>query len=266
MRLAFLLVAVPLVAPTIIAAQAATDGAALFKTMCASCHGENGVGAIGPQLRGRGLSPDRVSDTVKTGRPGTIMPSFGARLSPAQLAGIVAYVSASPAGAAGGRAAPQPRTSPRLALSLGGTTLMGNPSDGEHVFFAQGAYRCAGCHSLGGRGAHVGPDLSTRVARLTPQQLLERIIHVSDRKPESGFEPIQLETKGGQLITGVLAGETRERFRVYDTSTLPATLLEIPKKDVAMTRRRSHSVMPPDYASRLSLQQLVDVVAFLKSN
>jgi hypothetical protein len=41
-------------------------------------------------------------------------------------------------------------------------------------------------------------------------------------------------------------------------------LRTIPKTDIAASARQQSSVMPNDYASRLTLQQLLDVVAFLK--
>ena len=47
-------------------------------------------------------------------------------------------------------------------------------------------------------------------------------------------------------------------------SSLPPILRTIPKADITASARQQSSVMPNDYASRLTLQQLLDVVAFLR--
>jgi hypothetical protein len=68
------------------------------------------------------------------------------------------------------------------------------------------------------------------------------------------------------ILTGIKAGETADAVRFYDTSSLPPILRTIPKKDIVEMEAHSSSVMPSDYASRLSLQQLLDIVSFLKSS
>ena len=75
-----------------------------------------------------------------------------------------------------------------------------------------------------------------------------------------------LTTRVGMIITGIKAGETDDAVQFYDTSSLPPTLRTIPRKDIVSVRTNgSLPVMPNDYASRLTLQQLLDIVSFLKS-
>ena len=75
------------------AAPAAVDGDALYSSRCASCHGQDGEGGIGPQLSGRVEQrfPD-VDDQVAVvagGRGG--MPSFQGRLTPEEIRAVVDY-------------------------------------------------------------------------------------------------------------------------------------------------------------------------------
>lgn len=72
----------------------AVDGAQTYKLNCAGCHGGNGGGGIGPQLRdGAVISAfkDAASqlEFVKRGAPG--MPAFGDRLSAAELEAVVEF-------------------------------------------------------------------------------------------------------------------------------------------------------------------------------
>jgi mono/diheme cytochrome c family protein len=75
-------------------ANGATPGAQIFAASCASCHGADGGGGTGPQLAG-GAAAERFPDvedqvTFVTDGSGA-MPSFGGRLSPAEIREVVEY-------------------------------------------------------------------------------------------------------------------------------------------------------------------------------
>lgn len=73
---------------------AAVDGAAVFANRCASCHGSDGGGGLGPQLSG-GRAAQRfpnIADqigVITNGRGG--MPAFGSRLSEAEIQAVADY-------------------------------------------------------------------------------------------------------------------------------------------------------------------------------
>jgi cytochrome c551 len=78
-----------------VAAQpAAVDGRAVFANRCASCHGSDGGGGLGPQLSG-GRAAQRfpnIADQVgviTNGRGG--MPAFGSKLSAAEIQAVAEY-------------------------------------------------------------------------------------------------------------------------------------------------------------------------------
>jgi mono/diheme cytochrome c family protein len=70
------------------------EGATLYSTRCASCHGEDGGGSFGPAL-GAGVAVGRFPDdadqiaVVSDGRGS--MPGFADSLTPEQLAAVVEY-------------------------------------------------------------------------------------------------------------------------------------------------------------------------------
>ena len=45
----------------------AQDGAATFKAKCATCHGPEGQGKIGPALKGTALTADQITDVLTKG-------------------------------------------------------------------------------------------------------------------------------------------------------------------------------------------------------
>ncbi|HZP29353.1 MAG TPA: cytochrome c [Acidimicrobiia bacterium] len=70
-----------------------SPGARLFADNCATCHGADGQGAVGPQLAGRMTQrfPD-VEDQIRFVSQGSGgMPSFAGRLSPQQIRQVVEY-------------------------------------------------------------------------------------------------------------------------------------------------------------------------------
>ena len=72
---------------------AGATGAQLFAANCATCHGADGQGAVGPQLAGRVTQrfpniADQIA-LVTNGSGG--MPSFSGKLSPQQIQKVVEY-------------------------------------------------------------------------------------------------------------------------------------------------------------------------------
>jgi mono/diheme cytochrome c family protein len=76
MRLAKLLVFVLLLAVSgsLTLPAFAQDGAAIFKTRCAGCHGPEGQGKIGPALKGTSLSADQIVDLLTKGNDARKLP------------------------------------------------------------------------------------------------------------------------------------------------------------------------------------------------
>jgi len=74
---------------------AASSAPALFRQHCASCHGPDRLGAIGPALLPDNLARLRKPEaekTIREGRPATQMPAFGSQLSAAEVKALVDYV------------------------------------------------------------------------------------------------------------------------------------------------------------------------------
>jgi alcohol dehydrogenase (cytochrome c) len=123
-------------------------GQKVFNSTCAACHGESATGGRGPALNtGRfthGSDDYDLFQTVRSGVPGTQMPSFAA-LPADDVWRVVTYLKS-----LSGR-------------STGNETVTGNASAGEALFY--GAGHCAGCHEINGKGAAIATDLSDEGAK-----------------------------------------------------------------------------------------------------
>ncbi|NIQ96519.1 MAG: cytochrome c, partial [Desulfuromonadales bacterium] len=67
----------------------------LYDKNCASCHGAEGGGGIGPSLKDKkykyGRSLDAITESIANGRPGG-MPAFGNQFSQKQIESLAAFV------------------------------------------------------------------------------------------------------------------------------------------------------------------------------
>jgi cbb3-type cytochrome c oxidase subunit III len=146
------------------------DGASLYGTFCASCHGPDGEGrrypgmaafpAIGSPDFLAIASDEFIADAVRLGRPGRRMTAWGAGgLRPEEIDQIVAHVRA----LGGVEAAPDPR--PRRWVQA-------DAADGARLFAAY----CRQCHGPEGQGGE-GPALRNAVllASATDTYLVESI-------------------------------------------------------------------------------------------
>ncbi len=120
---------------------------------------------------------------------------------------------------------------------------------------------CSGCHAMGYLGGHVGPDLTSVGTIRSERDLLESIIYPSASFVRS-FEPMIVLTRGGEDYTGVLRRDSADEVVLV---TGPETEVHISRLDIVEMHQGTVSIMPQGLDSQLSMQELADLVAFLKN-
>ncbi|HEY9148843.1 MAG TPA: c-type cytochrome, partial [Gammaproteobacteria bacterium] len=91
LQLLLLLLATPLAAPAVAAGAVAQQ----FQQYCASCHGADRLGGMGPALLPENLSRLRreaAHTVIREGRAATQMPAFGESLSAAEIEALTDYI------------------------------------------------------------------------------------------------------------------------------------------------------------------------------
>jgi len=83
------------------------SGVGIYKASCATCHGTNGLGFVGPSLAGTVAKYPEVADEIAVVTNGrNQMPAWGGRLTTEQIATVVEYTRAEFSTAASGPPAP----------------------------------------------------------------------------------------------------------------------------------------------------------------
>lgn len=135
-----------------------------------------------------------------------------------------------------------------------------DPRRGQQLFNGPKA-ACATCHRIGYLGGEVGPELTSIGEARTEQDLLESIVFPSATFAR-GYEPSVIRLKNGDIINGIVKGETGESVEIV-TGPGPSTVVR--RSDVAETAPGSVSVMPAGFGEALTRQELADLLNFVKT-
>jgi putative membrane-bound dehydrogenase-like protein len=117
---------------------------------------------------------------------------------------------------------------------------------------------CAVCHTIGGAGKNVGPDLST-VGNGGKEKILLNIINPNAEVNPQYFNYV-VETVDFETLSGILVAETATSVTLRRSGGVEDTIL---KKDIESMESTSRSIMPEDWENVLGVQGLADVTAFL---
>ena len=118
---------------------------------------------------------------------------------------------------------------------------------------------CGQCHTLFGEGGKIGPEL-TGSNRRDMNYLLENILDPSAVMARE-YQPIIVQTKEEQTITGLLRAENSDSIRLQ-TATEEITIY---REDIEQMKQSELSMMPADLLSPLSEREIRDVIAYLRS-
>jgi len=214
------------------------QGRAIYRSNCGFCHGLTGLGGRGPNLvSGEFKSDDEIKKAVKSGVPGSTMPSFP-DFSEEQLNSLIAFLR-------------------QLAgLTTAKEEVNGDPLKGRAVYERNG---CAACHQIGNQGSVYGPDLSRVGAARPVAYLRESIVEPSADIPEQ-YEGVTVVTAEDRKVTGIRIHE--DTFSVQ--LRLPdQKLVSFSKEQLTKVVYPKESLMPA--FKTLSQEDLENLIAYLKS-
>ena len=217
------------------------QGERTYGTECSFCHGPKGEGAVGPALSvprlRRAPTDQALFQVIREGIAGTQMPSSA--LSAAQIWQLVAFV----------------RTLGHVEQSKS----TGDARRGEEIYAGKGG--CARCHSIGGHGGGIGPDLTDAGARRDRDFIRTALLNPEASVPRDFLE-VRVVTKDGQRLTGVRVNEDTFSIQIRDLSNRLHSFWKTELSE--LTKEPGRSPMP-SYSNSLTPDELDDVVTYLES-
>jgi putative membrane-bound dehydrogenase-like protein len=146
-------------------------------------------------------------------------------------------------------------------LTQASLTRPGNPERGRKLFFDAARTQCVKCHRVGDQGERIGPELTGVGSRFPRIHLIESILQPS-RTVAPGFQGVSVMLKSGRLLSGLKVAETDETLTLADSKADKQVLR---KADIEEQQPQSVSVMPEGLEKALSVEEFVDLIAFLAS-
>ena len=219
------------------------SGRKIFASSCAACHGLDGRGGKhAPNIATRRevlrLSDAQLARIIRDGTPSQEMPGFGASLDDSQILAVTSYL----------------RT---LQGGVGSARLPGDPESGKALFFGKAG--CSECHMVNGQGGFIAADLSAYAASRSSADIRNAIVN-----PERNLDPrartAVVLTRGGESFTGFIRNE--DNFSVQ-LQTLDGAFHLFERSGLQSVEYQQKSLMPTDYAQKLTSRDLNDVVSFL---
>ncbi len=268
-------------------------GRVLYAGSCGNsyCHGSEGKGGGGPKLLNKGFRATYLRRVISEGVNGTAMPGFKTRFSNEEITQLVAYLLSLSSDGDNPTAAfaPPPATTPQgdFAAAHGGSgaaanapnvttvsapvtpsnftlDLRGDAANGRELFFDSSVVTtCRSCHTVNGVGGKVASDL-TKLRALAPRDVLQSLLAPHNSKEEK-YGLLAVTMKDGTNYVGIKRDEGAQDLRLFDTSSMPPISRTLLKSEIAKTEKKTGSACPGNYAEKYSLKQLLDLIAYFKT-
>src|SRR5690606_34848736 len=134
--------------------------------------------------------------------------------------------------------------------------MQGNTENGQMVF----EKNCAICHQVDGKmGKAIGPDLNT-VYSWSPEGIVSQVLFPG-ASITVGYELWEIELHNGDRIQGVIADESPTAITVRNVGLDDQV---ISRADIQSLKSLDYSLMPAGWDEIIGVQEMADLVAFLK--
>lgn len=231
----------------------APDGKQIFAASCSVgyCHGIEGRAGRGPRLRDREWDRTYLFKVIDQGIPNSSMPAWHERLSTEQIHAVVNYILS---------ISKEVKSEAAAAPAASGDHAASRPSAGKYIFFDSSSDRsCGTCHKVDGEGGDIGPDLSSFAGK-PAAEILKAILSPG----VSGKPQVEIVTRTGETVRGIVAEESPARLKLYDLTLPGPPVLRSFDRSSIQSQRAVKLGLHDKIRESYSQQQLDDIVKFLK--
>jgi cytochrome c oxidase cbb3-type subunit 3 len=219
-------------------------GARQFAHNCAGCHGADGRGgdkapAIATMPTVIALSDEQLIKIVHDGTPAG-MPAFP-QLNDENLTAVVSYLRTLQGKTSAGASSP----------------ITGNVENGIALYF--GKAQCSDCHMINGKGGFIASDLNAYGKSHSVDAIIKTIV-TPDVPLSATSRIVEVRTKSGKQLSGILRSE--DNF-IIELQMKDGRYHFLDRNSLAEVKYTDHTLMPSDYGTRLSKDELNDIASYL---
>jgi len=215
-------------------------GARIYDAQCTTCHGSDGEGVGGVNLRSgkfRNATTDQdLTRIVLTGIQGSAMPAF--KFDASEITGIVAFLR-------------------NMNTFDRGSVAPGDAARGRAIYAGKGD--CARCHRVGAAGSRVAPDLSDIGSIRSPASLVRSLTDPSSQMMPIN-RPVRLVTRDGAVVNGRRLNEDTYTVQIIDDQERLRSFLKADLREFTV-----QTVSPMPSFRSLNDAEMADLVAYLLS-
>jgi putative heme-binding domain-containing protein len=135
--------------------------------------------------------------------------------------------------------------------------------DNGRYVFEQAA--CSRCHSIEGKGAKYGPDLTAVSKRFQGSKLLLQLVNPS-QEIHKDFKTQMILVDDGRLLTGLVVNETPDHVEIVQNLLRPENIERIQKSAIEERKVADVSSMPSGLLDTFTAEDILDLLAFVESS
>jgi putative heme-binding domain-containing protein len=121
---------------------------------------------------------------------------------------------------------------------------------------------CVSCHKLNGAGTQVGPDIAGLDPKTTQLDILRSLLEPSAKIDEK-FKTHVFTTKAGNVITGMILEETKERIKLIENPLAKTAPVVLDRSDIDERSTSANSIMPKGLLDKLTREEILDLIAYI---
>ena len=122
---------------------------------------------------------------------------------------------------------------------------------------------CVTCHRIDEQGSFTGPDLTQVGHRFDERALLESIM-LPSKEIDEKYRLSRYLLDNGTVITGRPSSVSADVLTI-ETNTLPSQTVQVKRDEIEQTSQADISPMPSGLMNVLTLDEILDLIAYLKS-
>jgi putative membrane-bound dehydrogenase-like protein len=137
----------------------------------------------------------------------------------------------------------------------------GEAVNGKKIYFDENKSTCSRCHDIATGGPEIGPNLGKIGEKLAKQSLLESILDPNAAISHE-YQAWFIDTKDEEGLLGYIRSEDATTLELMDSN---GAISRIPVNSITQREVGAVSIMPSGLTAGMSVQELVDLIAFLET-